>query len=174
MILKSLSVFAVCAAFGAAAASPLSAQKPNASVQGRSATPPSTQPGKAPAARPSPWWQDEKSKKDLGLSVQQVKQIDDIWNSAKDEWGSDREIYERERKELDRMIAESKVAPWVVRGQIDKTETARSTMNKLFLMTLYRMHQLLTPEQRVKLQDMADKGRSGGRGADRRDPKPAY
>lgn len=174
MSLKSLSVLAACVAFGAAAASPISAQKPNsAPVQtGRGATTPPAATQQAKPAPRAPWWADEKSKKELGLTVAQVKQIDDIYNSAKDELTADREIMDRERKELDRMIAESKVAPWIVRGQIDKTETARSTWNKVWLMTLYRIHQQLTPEQRIKLQSMADRGR-GGRGGERRDPKPA-
>ncbi len=177
MILKTLSVFVACAALGVAAASPISAQKPASTPtqSGRgTATAPSTEQGKPPS-RPAPWWADEKSKKELGLNPEQVKQIDDIYNSAKDELAADRESYERERKELDRMIAESKAERWVVTRQIDKTETARSAMNKLWLMTLYRMHQQLTPDQRVKLQTMADRdGRGrGGRGSDHRDPKPA-
>jgi Spy/CpxP family protein refolding chaperone len=164
--------FGACVAFAAAAASPLSAQKPTSPAKtGAAAAAPNAQ---KPPSRPAPWWADEKSKKELGLTAEQVKQIDDIYNSAKDEYAADTEVYERERRELDRMIAESKVERWVVGHQIDRTETALSTRNKLWLMTLYRMHQQLTPEQRVKLQNMADrdKGR-GGRGGDRRDPKPA-
>ena len=176
MSLKSLSGLAACVAFATAAASPISAQKPaSAPAQtGRGASPnPSTQPGKPPA-RPAPWWADDKSKKELGLTAEQVKQLDDIYNSAKDELAADRETFDRERKELDKMIDESKAERWMVTRQIDKTETARSTMNKLWLMTMYRMHQQLTPDQRLKLQSMADrdKGR-GGRGGDHRDPNPA-
>lgn len=175
MILKSLPVFAVCVAFGVATASPISAQKPGVSPaqKGRGASKtPATSPA-TPPARPAPWWVDEKSKKELGLTADQVKQLDDIYNSAKDELATDRETFERERKELDKMIAESKVERWMVRGQIDKTETARSAMNKLWIMTTYRMHQLLTPEQRVKLQSMADRDKArSGRGGDPHDPKP--
>lgn len=172
MILKSLSVLAACVAFGAAAASPISAQKPATPQTGRGATASPANPQAKPPARPAPWWADEKSKKELGLTPEQVKQLDDIYNSAKDELAADRETYDRERKELDKMIAESKAERWMVTRQIDKTETARSAMNKLWLMTMYRMHQQLTPDQRIKLQSMADRGR-GGRGGDRHDPKPA-
>jgi Spy/CpxP family protein refolding chaperone len=176
MILKSLLVFVACAAVGTAAASPIAAQKPGSSAAqtGRGAgKTPAVQQGKAPD-RPAPWWADEKSKKELGLTPEQVKELDDIYNSAKDELAADRATFDRERKELDKMIAESKAERWMVTRQIDKTETSRSAMNKLWIMTMYRMHQQLTPEQRVKLQSMADrdKGR-GGRGGDRLDPKPA-
>lgn len=173
MILTTLSVLTVCAAVLAGAASPIAAQRPATSPEqsGRgTATSPAAPQSKQPS-RPAPWWIDEKSKKELGLTLEQVKQIDDIYNSAKDELAADRESYERERKELDKMIAESKVERWMVTRQIDKTETARSAMNKLWLMTLYRMHTQLTPDQRVKLQSMAERNR--GRGGDHRDPKPA-
>ena len=174
MILKSLAIFAACVAFAAAIVTPISAQKPGASPAqaGRGTSTAAQQP--KPPARPAPWWADEKSKKELGLAPEQVKQIDDIYNSAKDELAADRAAYEREKNELDKMIAESKAERWMVTRQIDKTETARSAMNKLWLMTMYRIHQQLTPDQRVKLQGMADrdKGR-GGRGGEHRDPKPA-
>lgn len=182
MILKTLSVrsawFALGAsvAFGVAAASPVAAQRPApqtaaSKTQAGRGNAASQQP--TPPPRPAPWWADEKSKKELGLTPDQVKQIDDIYNSAKDELSADREAYDRERKELDKMIAESKLERWVVQRQIDKMETARSTMNKLWFMTLYRMHQQLTPDQRLKLQQMADRDRGrGGRGGDLRDPKP--
>jgi len=175
MITKSLLVFVACAAVGTAVASPMAAQKPAtpAAQTGRGAgkTPATGQPGTTPD-RPAPWWADEKSKKELGLTPEQVKELNDIYNSSKDELAADRAAFERERKELDKMIAESKVERWMVRGQIDKTESARSAMNKLWIMTMYRMHQQLTPDQRVKLQSMADRGR-GGRGGGLRDPNPA-
>lgn len=175
MILKTLSVLAMCAAALAGTAIPIAAKRPASSPaqSGRgTAASPATPPSKQPS-RPGPWWKDEKSKKELGLTLEQVQQIDDIYNSAKDELAADHENYERERKELDKMIAESKVERWMVTRQIDKTETARSAMNKLWLMTLYRMHTQLTPDQRVKLQSMADRNRGrGGRGGDHRDPKP--
>ena len=175
MILKTLSVLTMCAAVTAGAADPIAAQPPGTlpAQSGRGSTD-STPPQTKQPSRPAPWWKDEKSKKELGLSPEQVKQIDDIYNSAKDELAADRETYERERKELDQMIAESKVERWMVTRQIDKTETARSAMNKLWLMTLYRMHTQLTPDQRVKLQSMADRDRGrGGRGGVHRDPNPA-
>ena len=52
---------------------------------------------------------------------------------------------------------------WVVLRQIEKTEAQRSNFNKLRMMTLYRMHRVLTPEQRTKLQEILDRQRRDGR-----------
>ncbi|TAK18850.1 MAG: periplasmic heavy metal sensor [Acidobacteria bacterium] len=173
MILKSLSVFAACAALGAATASPLLAQRPAAAQtnqSGRNPGKPSNPQGQPPS-RPAPWWADEKSKKELGLTPEQAKAIDDIYTSTKDEMAGYRDSVERERKELDRLIAESKVERWVILRQIDRMETARSNYNKTWFMMLYRMNQQLTVEQRAKLQALLDRERRG-RGGERRDPRP--
>lgn len=132
-------------------------------------------PGKPAAATPAKpgdppkppqrkqWWSDEPSKKELGLTPDQVKTLDQIFTSTKDELAGYFDAWQREGKELDRLIDESKVERWVVGRQIDKVETQRSSFSKLRTMTLYRMHQVLTPEQRVKLQKMQER--------DRKDPK---
>lgn len=110
-----------------------------------------------------PWWIDEASKKELGLTDDQVKTIGQIYTSAKDELGGYREAMMREQKELDRLIDESKAEQWVVLRQIEKVETQRSSYNKLWIMTLYRMHRQLTPDQRIKLQALLERTRRDGR-----------
>jgi Spy/CpxP family protein refolding chaperone len=169
MIFKRLTVFAVAVAFGSAMATPLVAQRSS----GQSGKKPSSTPAQAPS-RPAPWWQDETSQKELGLTAEQVKTISDIYNSSKDELAGYSDTVGRERKVLDQLIAESKVEQWVILRQIDRMETARSNFNKTWYMMLYRMNKQLTVEQRAKLQTMAARGREGrggGGGLTRRDPK---
>ncbi len=179
MILKTLSVIVACVALSGATG-PISAERTPAGQNQAAAKPPAgsgqqAKPETQPSSRPKPWWVDESSKKELGLTPQQVKTIDDIYNSSKDELAGYRETMHRENKELDRMVAEGKVEQWVVLRQIDRMETARSNNNKTYWMMLYRMNRALTPEQRVKLQEIERRIREsrGGRGGGRRDPKPA-
>lgn len=169
---KQLTVFAVAVAFGGAMATPLLAQR-SSGGQGQSGKKASSTPAQQPS-RPAPWWQDEKSQKELGLTAEQVKAISDIYNSSKDELAGYRDTVDRERKVLDQLIAESKVEQWVILRQIDRMETARSNFNKTWYMMLYRMNKQLTVEQRAKLQTMAARGREGrggGGGLTSRDPK---
>jgi Spy/CpxP family protein refolding chaperone len=112
---------------------------------------------------PKPWWQDEASKKELGLTVDQAKQLEVIYASAKEEGAGYLDAFKREEKELDRLIADPKAEQWMVLRQIDRVETQRSNYNKLRTMTLYRMNRQLTPDQRVKLQQIKDR--------DHRDPR---
>ncbi len=129
-------------------------QSPVKPAQTKPVTPAAVQ---RPPADRKPWWNDEASKKELGLTPDQSKTLDQIFTSTKDELAGYNDAYQRENKELERMINESKVERWVVARQIDKVETQRSNLNKLRFMTLYRMHQVLTPEQRVTLQKMKDR-----------------
>jgi Spy/CpxP family protein refolding chaperone len=145
------------------------AQRSTVAAQGaaKSQTGPA-KPGTAPAGAQKPperkrWWSDEPTKRELGLSADQAKTLDQIFSQTKDELAGYAESVQRESKELDRLIVESKAEQWFVLRQIEKTEAARSNLNKLRLMTLYRMHRVLTPAQRVKLQAIQDR--------DRKDPR---
>jgi Spy/CpxP family protein refolding chaperone len=175
MYIKRLTLGLVCV-FGLSVA--VSAERPSAGSQsGATSKPASTQTPAQPAAsqKPGPggpasgqpdrkpWWGDEKTKKELGLTADQAKTIDQIYTSTKDELTGYWDAFQRENKELDRLISESKVEQWVVLRQIEKTEAQRSNFNKLRMMTLYRMHRVLTPEQRTKLQEILDRQRRDGR-----------
>lgn len=124
-------------------------------AQAKPAAPAPTAPQRPPDRKP--WWSDEASKKELGLTAEQAKTLDQIFTSTKDELAGYDEAMKRESKELERLINESKVEQWVVLRQIEKVEAQRSNFNKLRIMTLYRMHRVLTPEQRVTLQKIRDR-----------------
>jgi Spy/CpxP family protein refolding chaperone len=149
-------------AFGNSALAQRMTASPQGSSQGPKPAATQAKPGPPPQGpqRPpdrKPWWSDDTIKKELGLSADQSKTLEQIFTSTKDELAGYSEVLIRESQELDRLINESKVERWVVARQIDKEETARSNFNKLRLMTNYRMHQVLTPEQRTKLQQIRDR-----------------
>lgn len=171
MTIKTLSLGAALAALLGITGAELVAQRPAPGLQnGQQAAKPTSptgagapQSGGPQRPYPKPWWQDEASKKELGLTPEQAKQLEVIYASAKEEGAGYLDAFKREEKELDRLIADSKAEQWMVLRQIDRVETQRSNYNKLRTMTLYRMNRQLTPEQRVKLQQIKDR--------DHRDPR---
>ncbi len=166
MTIKTLGVGAALALLVGTTNNALVAQAsvPATEAGVQAAPPAQARPGnpQRPADR-KPWWNDEAIRKELGLTDDQTKALDQIYTSAKDELAGYWDARAREEKELDRLIAESKVEQWVIARQIDKVETQRSNWNKLRIMTLYRMHRLLTPEQRAKLEQI--------RNRDHKDPR---
>ena len=74
---------------------------------------------------------------------------------------------DRAEDELSRTIKEHKADIAVVSGLLDRVESARSQHNKMRTLMLYRMHLLLSAEQRTKLEALRAR-----READRKDSEP--
>ena len=75
---------------------------------------------------------------------------------------------DRAEEEMSRIIKEHKADLAVVSGQLDRLESARSQHNKTRTLMLYRMHLLLSAEQRTKLAALRAR-----RDADRRN-RPGF
>ena len=125
-----------------------------------------------------PWWRDAQFQKDLSLSTDQSTRIDALFQANMPALRTGRDELDRQETELSRLItlgADEKQ----VTLQIDKVETLRASLNKTRTLMLLHMRQMLTPDQRGKLnklyeqreKDRQDKSRDGrgGRGRGRGD-----
>jgi Spy/CpxP family protein refolding chaperone len=104
------------------------------------------------AQRPSKWWQDPACKTRVGLTDAQTAEIDRIFLSVRDELRAEKAELEKQEAALSRLLAESSDNEAVVVRTIDRVEAARSALAKTRTLMLYRMHRLLSPEQRRKLE----------------------
>jgi Spy/CpxP family protein refolding chaperone len=95
------------------------------------------------------WWLYDRA--ELGITNEQSKSINDIFESTIAGLRAARHELDRAEEELSRTIKEHKADIAVVSLQLDRVESARSQHNKIRTLMLYRIHALLTPEQRVKL-----------------------
>jgi Spy/CpxP family protein refolding chaperone len=111
-------------------------------------------------AQPFPWW---KAVRDLGLSPDQSQKIDGIFQSTMPELRQDWEELERLETKLSRMIESGAEEAQVVR-QVDRVEAARATVNKIRTLMLFRMRQVLTPDQRGRFQAMRERWETSRRG----------
>lgn len=104
------------------------------------------------AQRPSKWWHDPDCKARVGLSEAQTAEIDRIFLSVRDELRAEKAELEKQEAALSRLLAESSDNEAVVVRTIDRVEAARSALAKTRTLMLYRMHRLLSPDQRRKLE----------------------
>ena len=104
-------------------------------------------------AQPFPWW---KAVRDLGLSPDQSQKIDSIFQSSMPELRQDWEELERLEAKLSRLIESNADEAQVLR-QVDRVESARATVNKMRTLMLFRMRQVLTPDQRVRFKAMQER-----------------
>jgi Spy/CpxP family protein refolding chaperone len=110
------------------------------------------------------WWKDAQFQRDLGLTPDQAAKIDAIFQSTISLLRQKKADLDRQEDELSRMIAAGADESLVTR-QVDKVESTRASMNKMRTLMLLHERQVLTPEQRVRLnklheQMFKDRGKS--------------
>lgn len=118
-------------------------------------------------AQPFKWWQDPKVRADMGLSQDQISRIDEVFRASTQ---GIRERYaevDRLERQLSALISADEATEAEVIRQVTAIEAVRSELAKGRTLMLFRIHRVLTSEQRVKLAQMhersqRDRGRSGG------------
>jgi Spy/CpxP family protein refolding chaperone len=100
-----------------------------------------------------PWWRDAQFQRDLSLTSEQSAQIDAVFQKTIPSLREKRTELDAQEEELSRMIAANADEALVVK-QVDRVESIRSHMNKTRTLMLLRMRQVLTPQQRVKLNQL--------------------
>jgi Spy/CpxP family protein refolding chaperone len=135
------------------------AQQGNHPQGGRQGSPPPPPPASNQPQPPQPshkWWQNPKTKADLGLTGDQSARIEEIFQATLPKLQACNTTLEKQEIRLNTMIAASDVSEAEIIKQIDLVEASRSDMGKARTLMLFRMHRLLAPEQRVKLKAMFD------------------
>ena len=99
------------------------------------------------------WWTMEPT---LTLTTEQSTQIDGIFQEGIAQLQKQKVELDRLEGKLSRLIETMATEPEVTQ-QIDRVEAARSTLNKTRTLMLLHMRQLLTPEQRTKLNALRDR-----------------
>jgi Spy/CpxP family protein refolding chaperone len=102
-----------------------------------------------------PWWRDAQFQRDLSLTAEQSAKIDSVFQQAIPTLRQQKTELDAQEEELSRMIAANGDEAVVTR-QVDRVEAIRASMNKGRTLMLLRMRQVLSPEQRVKLNKLHD------------------
>jgi len=110
-----------------------------------------------------PWWKAPDTRAELGISDKQSKEIDDIFQETVPALRAAKEELDKLDDAVAKLIKEGIADNAVVMRKVGEAEQVRANLTTKRTVMLYRMHRLLTPEQRVKLDAMFAK-----READRR------
>jgi Spy/CpxP family protein refolding chaperone len=100
------------------------------------------------------WWLHADSRKELKLTDQQSRKINEIWESTAPKQREKWHELERLEDALAQMIKDSTADVSTVSQQVEKVERLRAETNATRTVMIYRMHLLLTPEQREKVDAM--------------------
>jgi Spy/CpxP family protein refolding chaperone len=97
-----------------------------------------------------PWWRDPQFQKELSLTAEQSGKIDAVFQQTIPILRQKKTDLDAMEDELSNMIAANADEAAVTR-QVDKVEAIRANMNKMRTLMLLRMRQVLSPEQRARL-----------------------
>jgi Spy/CpxP family protein refolding chaperone len=100
-----------------------------------------------------PWWKDAQFQRDLSLTQDQSAKIDAVFQQVIPGLRQRKTELDAQEDVLSHMIANNENEALVTR-QVDKVETIRAEMNKTRTLMLLHMRQVLSPEQRKKLNKL--------------------
>jgi Spy/CpxP family protein refolding chaperone len=99
------------------------------------------------------WWKDAQFQRELGLSGDQSARIDAIFQAAISQLRSKKDELDKQEDVLSQQIVAG-ADEVLVTKQVDKVEAIRSHMNKMRTLMLLKERQVLSPDQRVKLNKL--------------------
>lgn len=100
------------------------------------------------------WWINPDDRRDLGITDQQSATIDQIFESTMPAQRAKWREFEQLEAALAKTLKESTVDAAQVARQVEKVETMRAQLAQTRTMMLYRINQVLTPDQRTKVEEI--------------------
>lgn len=107
------------------------------------------------AGPPTTWWRDAQLQKELQLSVDQSKRIEAIFQTSMPHLRDRRDDLDAQEAELSRLV-ESDGNEAAIGKQSDHVESIRASMNTERTLMVFRIRQILTPEQRLKIKTLRE------------------
>jgi Spy/CpxP family protein refolding chaperone len=117
--------------------------------------------------RPHKWWTDEQTRAELGLTAEQASRAEEIFQTSVPRLRQLWKDLDAGEQELSGLIRENKADESVIAAKVDTVERVRAELNKGRTLMLYRIHRLLTPEQREKLNAIHERERERRKSGER-------
>ena len=115
------------------------------------------------------WWTDESVQKRLALSAEQSRRLEDLFRQALPTLRSGRDRLEVAERDLSALIEGSLDEALVLR-QLERVEATRAEVNKARTLMLLHMRRVLSPDQRLGLDELHHERERDRRGARGRTP----
>ena len=103
------------------------------------------------------WWQSDKFKTDLGLAPDQCTRLEEVYQGLRPKLTAGKEELDRLETGLSKLIAEGVAPEGEVMKVVDQVEHSRAELAKTRTLMIYRMHQILTVDQREKMNALHER-----------------
>jgi Spy/CpxP family protein refolding chaperone len=105
-----------------------------------------------PAAGQGKWWQSEEYKRELRLTPDQSKKLEEVFQASVPTLKSLKKNLDQAESEFERLLERGDDGS--VMDQVERVEAARAELNKSHTMMMLRMKRVLTTEQWTKFNAM--------------------
>jgi Spy/CpxP family protein refolding chaperone len=102
------------------------------------------------------WWRTETYQRELGLTPDQVRRIEHIFQESWPLLQETKKELDRLETELSQVIADGTAEESRVVRMIDRVEASRGALARTRSLMLFRMHRVLSPAQRARLKTLHD------------------
>jgi Spy/CpxP family protein refolding chaperone len=106
----------------------------------------------AAAKAKAKWWRSPELRAEFGITDAQSTELDHIFHSFYASLKSGMADVDRYHKDVSKMMAEGSSSEVDVLHAIDKLEAAKASLSRTRMLMLYRMYQVLSPDQRIKVK----------------------
>jgi Spy/CpxP family protein refolding chaperone len=118
------------------------------------------------AGQGSKWWQSEQYRRELGLTPDQSKRLEDVFQAAVPTLKSLKKALDQAESEFERLLERGDDGS--VMDQVERVEAARAELNKSHTIMMLRMKRVLTTDQWAKFTAIhqaaeRERNRSNGR-----------
>ena len=103
------------------------------------------------------WWQSDKFKSDLTLTPDQITRLEEVYQGLRPKLTAGKEELDRLESGLSKLIAAGEAPEGDVMKMVDQVEHSRAELAKSRTLMIYRMHQILTVDQRAKMNALHDR-----------------
>jgi Spy/CpxP family protein refolding chaperone len=103
------------------------------------------------------WWQSDKFKTDLALAPDQISRLEEVYQGLRPKLTAGKEELDRLETSLSKLIAEGVAPEGDVMKVVDQVEHSRAELAKTRTLMIYRMHQILTVDQREKMNALHER-----------------
>jgi Spy/CpxP family protein refolding chaperone len=97
------------------------------------------------------WWQSDKFKTDLALTPEQITKLEEVYQGLRPSLTTGKEELDRLEGGLSKLIADGVAPEPDVMKIVEQVEHARAELAISRTLMIYRMHQILSVEQRAKM-----------------------
>ena len=103
------------------------------------------------------WWQSDKFKTDLALAPDQISRLEEVYQGLRPKLTAGKEELDRLETGLSKLIAAGEAPEGDVMKMVDQVEHSRAELAKTRTLMIYRMHQILTVDQRAKMNALHER-----------------